>query len=727
MTTRRAAFVALLAAALAAGPAAVPAAAGEYPVFACDPAVGDVNHSWFPESNNPKMAAYANCPVPWNESRAWNQGLVTRPSATASGTDHVGYLSFAALRLRAPPGATLSRITYRHTFCGGGEYQAGVLNDAFQWLHSAGPEMCGTLVPSPWTLNLNGTRSVVLGTFCVKASCELTHTLHAWGSMRSATVWVRDSTAPSVAITGGSLVSPGWRRGTQSLSIGARDNVGIKHADVYLDNKPAVRRDGSCNWTYTVPCGISLSSVLVDSRIVADGTHMLIARVQDSAGNWGSLSRRVLIDNTAPSAPLDLHTEPGPTWTARNSFDAAWTNPPQRGQAPIAAAGYAICPASNRIDDYRGCASHSKSAAGISSLTGLRVPGPGAWSARIWLADAAYNADVRTADSTPLLYDPEPPSVAILAPNLSDPERIDVRAGDRLSGVARVDVEIQRAGASTWTALPVTRSGSSFVARIDDAALPSGRYRVRARAIDAAGNERSTLARSNGIPALMDLPVRVPTALRMGGVRHVRRHGRTRTVLRRRPTASFGEPVLVRGRLTLPGHNPLAGANLDVFEHTDLPGRPWRRIGMVRTGRRGYFSYRALPGPSRYLRVAYGGTSLLQPKAGTVHLKVRASTSFRVNRHRVVNGDEILFRGRVRGMVPRAGKLVQLQAYSRGTWRTFATPRARASSHRWRYRYRFSATRGLVRYRFRASLPPESGFPYVRGSSRRLRVTVRGL
>jgi hypothetical protein len=167
--------------------------------------------------------------------------------------------------------------------------------------------------------------------------------------------------------------------------------------------------------------------------------------------------------------------------------------------------------------------------------------------------------------------------------------------------------------------------------------------------------------------------------------------------------------------------------DVEIFEQTDLPGQPWRRIGVVRTDAKGRLAYRALTGPSRRLRFVYPGTPLIQPQSRVIRLRVRAKTSFGVNRSHVVNGDEVLFRGRVRGQLPHRGKLLQLQAYSRGGWRTFATPRAARRNHRWRYPYRFSATRGIVRYRFRAVVPSEAGFPYIRGASRSIHVTVRGL
>ena len=43
------------------------------------------------------------------------------------------------------------------------------------------------------------------------------------------------------------------------------------------------------------------------------------------------------------------------------------------------------------------------------------------------------------------------------------------------------------------------------------------------------------------------------------------------------------------------------------------------------------------------------------------------------------------------------------------------------------YRYRFTSTRGTVRYRFRARVPREAGFPFSTGVSRFVYVRVRGL
>jgi hypothetical protein len=100
----------------------------------------------------------------------------------------------------------------------------------------------------------------------------------------------------------------------------------------------------------------------------------------------------------------------------------------------------------------------------------------------------------------------------------------------------------------------------------------------------------------------------------------------------------------------------------------------------------------------------------------------------RVNPTRVVNGDYVTFRGRLRGRpIPLGGKLIELQVYTRRRWRTFAQPRASATTGRWRYDYRFEAVRGAATFRFRARIRREALYPYEMGSSRQRHVQVQGL
>ncbi len=165
-----------------------------------------------------------------------------------------------------------------------------------------------------------------------------------------------------------------------------------------------------------------------------------------------------------------------------------------------------------------------------------------------------------------------------------------------------------------------------------------------------------------------------------------------------------------------------------MLERVDQPLAEWRRIAALRTSRTGHFVFRALRGPTRTLRFRYPGTAITRGATTDVELHVRATSTLRVSRHSVVNGEGVTFRGRVLGWEHMTGsKLVQLQAYARGAWLTFATPRASARSGLWTLPYRFAATRGHVRYRFRVRVPKEASFPFDTGTSRRISVRVNGL
>jgi hypothetical protein len=105
---------------------------------------------------------------------------------------------------------------------------------------------------------------------------------------------------------------------------------------------------------------------------------------------------------------------------------------------------------------------------------------------------------------------------------------------------------------------------------------------------------------------------------------------------------------------------------------------------------------------------------------------VPARTTFGTSRRYLRNGESVRLRGRLTTRpVPSEGKLIDLKAFYRGKWRTFATPRSDGAGH-WSFRYRFEATRGLVAYRFRARVRREAAYPYELGYSRVVTVTVRG-
>ncbi len=145
---------------------------------------------------------------------------------------------------------------------------------------------------------------------------------------------------------------------------------------------------------------------------------------------------------------------------------------------------------------------------------------------------------------------------------------------------------------------------------------------------------------------------------------------------------------------------------------------------MPTTRRDGRFSARLPRGTSRRVRVTYCGRDGGHYR--DLRLRAKPSVGLKSNRRRVRNGRSVVFSGRVRSKpIPRGGKLVELQAFFRGRWRTFQTLHTRRQGT-FRFRYWFGGTRGTVRYRFRAVAPREGGYPYTTGSSRRVTVSVSG-
>jgi hypothetical protein len=291
-------------------------------------------------------------------------------------------------------------------------------------------------------------------------------------------------------------------------------------------------------------------------------------------------------------------------------------------------------------------------------------------------------------------------------------------------------------GTSIWHALQTRLEGSQLVAYVDDERFRHGTYEFRAFAVDHAGNEASTGARADGTAASLRLPARIYTRLRVGLVRTatrrvvVRHKGRRRLVRRRARrldgsvTERHGTSLRLNGRLANADGQPLAGATVEALERqADGSLLP---LGFATTGELGQFRYVIGATRNRVLVFRYPGSKRIGVATANFVLLVPAASSMRSSRTRVRNGEQVLFSGRVATTpVPGAGKLVELQAYFRGRWRTFSTVRTTRDG-RWRFPYRFGATFGRVTYRFRVVLPAEGGYPFTTGRSRVVPIIVNG-
>ena len=240
-------------------------------------------------------------------------------------------------------------------------------------------------------------------------------------------------------------------------------------------------------------------------------------------------------------------------------------------------------------------------------------------------------------------------------------------------------------------------------------------------------NQNSTESRLDGRPMTLTLPLRARTSVRAGVRRTVRRHGRRprgRAVLDRKARVSFGHRVRVTGVVQTPDGRPVGDAPVQVLARTATS--PERALAVLGTDQHGRFEYLTRATATTTLRVVYLGSATTLPSQREVILLVPGSSTVGSHPRRVVNGQAVTFVGRLRSLpVPVGGKLVELQVRLSGHWQTFRTVRSDTSGA-WRVRYRFRRSCGLLRYRFRARLPAESGYPFEAGRTRAIGVRVRG-
>jgi hypothetical protein len=189
---------------------------------------------------------------------------------------------------------------------------------------------------------------------------------------------------------------------------------------------------------------------------------------------------------------------------------------------------------------------------------------------------------------------------------------------------------------------------------------------------------------------------------------------------------AYGKSASISGKLTTEDGRPVPDVELTVLAKPSSDGGSYKAERALRTDRNGGFVYKAPAGPSRTLDFAYRGDATYKHADGYVTLKIPAPATMKASRHSVRNGSSVAFTGRLPGRpYPSKGKVVDLQAFYRHKWRTFATPRA-SKRGKWRYRYRFEATHGTVVYRFRVRVRASSDYPYELGYSKIVKVKVTG-
>lgn len=662
-------------------------------------------------------------------------------SFTRDGQGTVSGTRFARWRWTAPAGTGITQVrgTWWHALHDGLEQRlgAGTAAGGFEPFLSASATdvtprdfVVGFATPMP---------ALEDRLLCARAEskwCSLES--GSWSGLRALTITLEDGAGPAAGF-GGELTAPGWRRGTQAVSIwGSDTGSGVRFGETTLDGARVALTEYPCamasiggEWrgTRMQPCltGVSAAQSIATTSF-SDGPHTLGHCVTDFAGNAGCAPpRTVLIDNNPPAHPRSPVIAGGDGWRRSDDFDLSWANPDQGPASPIAGAGWRVLGPGGFDSGVRFAAGRDRVA-----LSDVSVPAAGAYSLQLWLRDEAGNEAPSAAVAVPLRFDDVAPNVAFATGSGDAAPELGADVSDAHSGPASGTIYYRRADSQRWIELP-TKLLAGEVAGTARLLAPTpdlgpGTYLFRADVADAAGNTASSTLRSDGTqmavrrvaPAVVArAKTRLFARLRGG-------HGRGDAL-----TVPFGAPALVSGRLTRADGAGIAGRELRLVARPSRGALAPVSTLTVSTGERGGFELRLPPGPSRRISVAFPGDAELDgADRPSLVLRVRSGVSLRVAPEHLRTGEVLRLSGRVRSRgapVPRRGKLVAIQYLEEAThrWRPVLVTR---SDHGGRFRahYRFRYVSGVASIRLRATALAEERWPYAPGSSRPVTVDVSG-
>lgn len=189
-------------------------------------------------------------------------------------------------------------------------------------------------------------------------------------------------------------------------------------------------------------------------------------------------------------------------------------------------------------------------------------------------------------------------------------------------------------------------------------------------------------------------------------------------------TVRYGKAAAIQGRLTTDAGDPVRGATLCVKAQTIAVDQGLASVGSIRTDAEGEYRYEVAPGPNREVVIGYRHDS--KQIARDVRYYAHVRPTLKLAPGLVHNGERVRLWGELPG--PRAGRrVVVLQANAPGSkrWITFRRATTGAEGD-YRSGYRFSSTTRRTRYRFRAVVPRQDGYPWVEGHSAPVTVVVKG-
>lgn len=350
--------------------------------------------------------------------------------------------------------------------------------------------------------------------------------------------------------------------------------------------------------------------------------------------------------------------------------------------------------------------------------------------------------------------DRSPPTAQFDLRDAQDPSLLRARVIDAGSGIASARVEFRRLDVEdAWHAIGGQTTGTPHAldieARIPDESLPDGLYAVRLAIADFAGNAAFSEVAAGGMPMRIVLPLRVRPKLTAELARLVKRcvtasgrvcHKSDRCAsrsgaCRKQWVASddaarsalltgYGVRVALVGSLADESGRPLPGRPLRVYEGAEAP----RLLAEIVTAPDGRFRYDLPNLTSSRISVRSALTATSLAAGDSTQLGVRAPVSLSVSPRRTRVGRSIVFKGRLGGLESLrsvGGKLVQIEFRNGSRWQSIGKLLRSDPSGRFSAVHTFvRAIERPTRYRFRAFVPREAGWPFEDGGSTPVAVKV---
>jgi hypothetical protein len=525
----------------------------------------------------------------------------------------------------------------------------------------------------------------------------------------------------------GPVMQGRWVRGTQNATFNVSDlGSGLRVERMRVDGAER------WSWDHWPECGGNIAvsqasgefarafqpcptggpfprSVPLNTASLGDGAHALQVCTQDygqyqglnGTGGESCDARTIRTDNSAPGAPAGLTVTSANPQRYLDHFGAQFSLPPNQG-SPIVGVHYEIVDALDKVVMPEKVVS-STNPTELADIVGPKAPG--AYRLRMWLEDEV--GFVGPAATAPIPHDTTPPAapqdLSVASPTTArTAQGFDVRwrnivdAGSPISAVHYQVLD----GAGDVVVATKDLGGDNPQA-LENLAGPweRGTYALSLWLSDAEGN--------------VGAPVKAP--LTYDCVRSDVDGGLTLSAgLGKKADQTLvlkeGEGTTVTGKLQ--GAGKLSDAPLCVFSNV-VTDQERTFLGVAITGNSGDYTFAIGDGPSRDIAVVYrpGQREL----ATTTTLVTKVRPTFTLGRKTVRNKGVAVFKGAIPG--PHNEKVVVvLQVKDGKHWRVFRRYQTREGG-KFVMRYRFTQTSTPTKYRMRAQVPDQSGYPYAGGNS----------